>query len=311
MLNFSVTARALATTYALAAGTGTIAGIIILRKQYAGVFVAFRKKLAKLIAGAAWPMALTATMGAFMLNVDIIMLGFFKTASDVGFYSAGQKIVQLLYAFPALFATALFPAISRFIGSGDKDKTQRLMEYGITTVLLIAIPIAVGGAILNKSIIEFVYGKEYLAAAPAFLILVFTILLAFPGSIIGNYILAYDQQKKAAILTGLGSLGNIGLNFLLIPHFGITGSAIATLISQGLYNGLLWRLAKKINNFFILKHLKKIAFATLMMGASALILNSLGVHVLINIISAVLVYFAVLRLFREKTLLELKSILKQ
>lgn len=310
ILYFAASARTLAITYVLSAGTGTVVGAVILRKQFKKIISFFRKSLVRPILSSAWPIALLGIMGVFMLNIDIVMLGFFRTIGEVGFYSASQKIVTLLYTIPALLAASLFPVFARFVGKQENAKLKLLMERGITTTLLIAIPIVVGGIILGKEFIKLLYGTEYLPAALALQILFLTLFMAFPGSLVGNYIFVHDKQKKMAPNVAFGSLSNIILNIILIPAYGIMGAAAATVASQVIYHGLNWRLAKKINNFFALRYLRKIAGGAAVMGFFAFILNIAGIHVLLNVTLSAFVYLGILVLLKERALLEIKSALQ-
>jgi len=154
-----------------------------------------------------------------MLNIDIVMLGF--TRGREWFYSASQKIVQLLYVLPAILAMSTFPAISRLISEKAKKKAKVLMERAVAAVFLLALPITAGGSILSSQIIALIYGAEYLPASPAFFFLIFTPLLVFPGMLVGNYIFAYNRQRQIVPRVLAGIIANVVLNILLIPLFGI------------------------------------------------------------------------------------------
>ncbi len=310
ILYFAPTARSLAITYGLSAGTGTILGIFILRKEFGSMNSAFRRELLAPILRLAWPIAITSLVGIFMLNMDVIMLGALRTAEDVGFYSAGQKIIQLLYTLSSVLAVSLYPVLAKFVGQKNNGKTKELMEKGITASLLLAIPIVIGGVILSGEIIKFLYGESYLAAIPALRVLFFTVLLIFPGYHLTNYIMAHDKQKKAVPIILIGSLGNVIFNVLLIPLYGTVGAAIATLGALLLINGLSWRLAKKTNNFFILPHLKKIVSASALMGLFSLTLHWLGVHVLLNVALSATLYFVTLHFLKENSISEIKAVFK-
>ena len=302
---FQVNAGALVVTYILSASTGTIAGVVILRKQFSKVITFFKSDLVKGIISSAWPITLLVVIGIFMTNIDIIMLGFFKTNQDVGLYSAGQKIIQIFYTLPAIIATSFFPVISRFVGQRDNIRAKLLMEKGITAVLLIGIPLIMGGVVLGKSIINLLYGASYLPATLSFQILILNILFVFPSYLIGNYIFAYDQQKKAAPYLLAGSIANVILNALLIPKYGIAGAAFATLCSQALYQFLSFSLAKKINNFYVIRYLKKITISAIVMGLATYILSFVGLNVIANIIISGILYFGILYLIKEIIILEI------
>ncbi|TSA45714.1 hypothetical protein D4R51_01380 [bacterium] len=308
ILNLMPNARALAITYALSAGTGTIVGIFILRDQFRSLISAFKRELLSPILQLAWPIALVSLVGIFMMNMDVIMLGALKTAEDVGFYSAGQRIIQLLYTLPSIFAISLYPVFAKFVGQKDSEKTKDLMERGVTTSMLMAIPIVVGGIVLGADIIKFLYGSDYLGAVSTFRVLLFSILLVFPGYHITNYIMVYNQQKKAVPIVLTSSIINVALNFFLIPIYGAAGAALATLCALSSLHGLSWRLAKKTNNFFILPRLKKIFAAAILMGLVSLALHWLNVFLLLNIAASIIVYFAVLHFLKESSVQEVKRL---
>ena len=305
ILAFSTTAKALTIAYIISAGAGAILGIYILRDKFIQVFKYFRANLLKPILKAALPISLLGILGVFMLNIDIVMLGFYKGAEEVGFYAASQKIVNLLYVLPSILAASTFPTISRFISKKDGEKTKELMEKSVTTSLLVALPLAVGGVILSGQIIKFIYGAAYAPATSAFILLILTPLLVFPGMFIGNYIFAHNKQKQIAPRVVAGAVGNVVLNILLIPPLGIAGCALATIGAQLLYNGSIYRLAKRIREFEVLPYLNDIFFATVIMGAFVLGFAILGVHVLLNILFSMVIYFGVLNFMGEETLDEI------
>ncbi len=309
-LYLSRTSQAITFSYAIATGLGALVATLFLRKEFRRLIGDFERKLIKPIFSAAWPTALVGVLGAFMLNTDIIMLGWWRTAEEIGFYSASQRVVLALYALPAVLAGAIFPTLSRLIGQKNNDKVRQLMEISVTASLLIAIPMIIGGVILAKPIIELIYGQEYLPTVIVFKILMLTSLIIFPATLISNSILAYNRQKKMAVYIGIAAVGNIIFNSLLIPLCGIIGSAIATLVSQSINISLSWRLMKKINNFYTFRHLKKITVAGIMMGILSFAFNKLGLNVIINIIISAGIYFGILYLIKEKLLEETKNLFK-
>lgn len=260
---------------------------------------------------AALPIAAISLVGAFMLNTDLIMLGWWRNAEEIGYYSAAQKIIQVLYTLPLILASALFPLISRLVVQKKDAEVGTVTEKGITSTLLLAIPLAVGGAVLAKPIISFLYGNEYLPAVSSFQILITTLLIYFPSVLLPNLILAYDKQKKVVPFVAAGSLSNVILNALLIPPFGIVGSSIATFFAQLTSNLPIWLLVRKIVFFKVLRNLKKIIVAVLAMAAANFIFNRLGFHILINIAASGIIYFGALYLFKEKLIMEGLSILKR
>ena len=124
-----------------------------------------------------------------------------------------------------------------------KEKTAEfklVLLSALKITFLASVPIAIGGIIFGKEIINFLFGTDYLSAVPAFQILMLTILIIFPAAIVTNASLAADQQKNFIAFAALGAFGNIILDLFLIPKFGIAGCAAATVITQILANTFMW-----------------------------------------------------------------------
>ncbi len=305
----SATAKSLTLSYAFSVAIGFVAGLFILKENFLKIFSHFKKELVKPILTAAFPIVFTALLGVFMLNTDIIMIGWWRTPEEVGYYSAGQRILQILYTLPAILATSMFPILNRFVSRKEKEKEKSLMEKTMAMVYGVAAPIFVGGVILATSIIKFIYGKEYLPAVLSFQVLLLTPFLIYPLMLLGNLILAHNEQSKLKLPVFFGAVGNIALNVLLIPPFGIVGSAIATVIAQFLNVGLTWRAAKKISDFSTLKYLKKIFASAIIMGFFSMVFNFTGLNVMINIILSAGIYFYSLYLMKEETFKDILSLI--
>lgn len=304
----SASAYSVMFAYVASTGAGAVAAVVVLRNLYRQVVPQFERTLVKPILGASFPFAILGILGAFLLNIDMVMLGWWVGAADIGFYSAGQKIIQVLYTIPAILASALFPALARFVGEGAHDKARGLMERGIIASLLVAFPLAAGGIVLASPIMELLYGAEYLPAAPAFQFLSVTLLLIFSGALIGNLVLAYNEQRRIGWFVAAGAGVNVILNILLIPRYGIAGCAAATIVAQLANNGLMWHMIKKRCTFRTARHLVRIVPASLVMGGVAWFLNAAEFHVLVTIALAAGTYFAALWLLGEPLLRDLAAL---
>jgi len=308
ILAYSHDASALTFSYAASAAFGTFAAIFILKDEFIHFASNFRPKLIRPIMKDAYPMTILGILGMFMLNTDLIMIGWWRSAAEIGWYAAGQRVVQILYTVPGIFSSATFPALSRAIGEGDQERARTIMEYGLTIVLAISIPIAIGGIILGEQIILFLFGTEYLGGTLAFQLLLATIVLTFSISLHSNYVLGYNTQRKILAAIGGGAVANVLFNALLIPRWGIAGSSISTILAQILNVGLLWRINKKTNYFETLPHLKKIAVAAVVMAAATFALKFIGANVIVNIVSSGIIYAGMLVLLKEKLVKETLSV---
>jgi O-antigen/teichoic acid export membrane protein len=297
----STSSFALTAAYAAATGFGFFLIAWQLKSYFRGLLAHFDMKLIKPILEMAWPFALASSLGAIMINTDTIMIGWLRSAEEVGFYSAALRPVQLLYVLPTLFAASLFPTFTKLARQNDAEFT-RILETALTVSLLIALPIAFGGIIIGDQFINLLFGSEYQNAILPFQILILTTLIVFPSAIISNAIFSYNEQKKFVTFSSLGAGGNIVFNFLLIPYFGIAGCAVSTIFTQLIANGFIWKKMKEVNRFSIFGKIKKAALATLLMALTLFLLKEFGAPLLFNLSFAALTYFATLKIFKEELL---------
>ncbi|MDE2100209.1 MAG: flippase [Patescibacteria group bacterium] len=299
--------KSLTIAYAIGSGIGAIYILWLLRPHFKNLFKNFSPKLILSILGSAWPFALVGLMSGLMINTDTIMLGWWKTASDLGLYSAAQRPIQLLYVVPSLLSAATFPAFAR-LAKKDNNRFRIIFEKVLTVSILSAAPLTVGGVILGRQLIGLAFGASYLPASLAFQILCLTLFLTFPAIVITNGIFAYDEQKSFTAFIGLGAIGNVILNLLLIPTWGIEGSAIATVVAQFLAYGYAFFKMKKVNNFQVLTHVKRIAFATIVMCIISLAILHIHANVVINVVISGAAYFIILWLLKEPVMREVRSV---
>ena len=308
-LHFSPSVRFFAYAYAAGTAVGATVTIFALRKYFSKIFSNFQKKLVAPILGSAWPFVISGLMGSLMLNTDILLIGFFLSAEQVGIYSAADRPIQLLYVLPAILATSIFPIFARLAVS-SQQKMRSVLERVLSLAFLLSMPLALGGLVLGGDIIRIVFGQAYIPAVSSFRVLVITISINFTTAILSNAIFAYNRQKDLIKFAALGGIINIVLDLIFIPRFGILGSAWATFCAQLIGNFYLWNKMRQLNSFSILPKIKKVGAAALIMALAVFGLHRLGVNLFLNIAIGAAIYFAFLYFMKERLLRDIKFILR-
>lgn len=301
--------ESLAAAYAIGGGVGLLVAVYILRRDVKNIFSSFDKSLLRPIIDAAWPLSLAAIFGVLIVNIDTVIIGWFRDATDVGYYAAAQKPIAFLYLLPALITGAFFPVLAR-LANRDNERFRHILEKGLGLILLFAIPITIGIILTAPDIINLFYGDEYAPSADPLRILALTLLAVFPVGMIINAIFAYNRQGELVPLWTAGLLIDIGLSLLLIPRFGITGAAWAVFITQFIINTLIWRKMKHINNFSVTQELRLIVLATFMMGVTIVLARQIGLPFLLVLPLAILAYFGSLIWSGENIILRIRGALK-
>lgn len=310
ILTIYPTPKSLAIAYATGSGIGFMFIVWIFRSYIINLISNFNSKLVWPLISTAWPFAVAGLLGAFLINTDIIMLGWFRDAREVGFYSAAQRPIQFFYLIPGLIITAIFPVLTKSAQTNNK-KARQILEKSLTLVLLIAFPLTIGGIILSKELIVFIFGNEYFPAITTFSLLLTTLITTFSNIIIDGAIFAYNKQKLLIIFLTISATSNIIMNLALIPSYGMEGSAIATVIASIFSSIFIWYQMKKINYFSILPYIKKIIWASIAMATCTLLFKHLGINLLLNLLLSAGIYFYILIILKESILREIKDVLNQ
>ncbi len=298
-LYFSKTTVSVALAYAIGTGLGLISIAFALKHEVKSILSHFNGKLVMHIITSAWPFGLVGLMGTIMLNTDIFLIGWMMSLKDVALYSAPQKIIQLIYIGPVLISTAFFPAFARYVK--DEAKFRHFFEMGLSTISMLSIPMAFGTFILAAPILHLIYGK-FEEAALAFSILSITIIIFSLVVLVGNAIFANDKPRVYITYAILGIFGNLILDLVFIPIWGIAGSALATLLNQIIISTYAWYEMRKIVKFKIFGKVIKILFASIVMACLTGALQYFGVNLVLNILASGLLYFGLLLVLKEESL---------
>jgi O-antigen/teichoic acid export membrane protein len=217
---------------------------------------------------------LTASGSLVFSYADTILIGFFMNDAAVGIYRTAFQLTSIATFTTLAFHTVLYPQISNWGIHQQLTKITNSLGRAFTYSLLLAIPTCIGGWILGEKLLYFFYGTSFTQGTSAlYFLLVAQIVNVF--MYLGTMCLtALDRPREAFWITATASIANIVLNIALIPVYGITGAAIATLLAMTMNAiGVLFLLSRIISIKFEYKSVKNILFAAIFMGILLLGIN--------------------------------------
>lgn len=239
-------------------------------------------------------------MGLLNYNFDSVLLGFLTNVRTVGLYNAAYKPVTIVLAFPLTYFTGLFPALSRTHAEGQAA-FRALVERALRFSALMVAPLAVGGTLLAKPILLLLYGESYAASAAVLPILVWSAVLVILRGSYRHALIAAGHQAIDLRCAIISTTVNVGLNLLLIPRYGMTGAATATLLGDAAWFLMSFLgFENKVMRLNPLPYLARPVLAGAAMAACLLLLASLSW--MERAILSVIVYFVVLLALREPEL---------
>jgi O-antigen/teichoic acid export membrane protein len=198
-----------------------------------------------------WPLIISGFVVSLYMKIDQIMIKFILSENDVGIYAVAVRLSESLNFLPIIFSTSLFPAI---IKSKQLDRSvyhARLRNF-YTLIIWSAIAFALALSLSSSLIVNFLYSNEYIYAADILTVHVWSSVFVFIGVAGSKLLISENLQRYITLNTATGALINIGLNYYLLPKFGIIGAAWATLISYALATYLLQALWYKTRFNFLL-----------------------------------------------------------
>jgi O-antigen/teichoic acid export membrane protein len=176
---------------------------------------------------AAFPTLLSSTVVLLYMRVDQIMIRHLMDVDAVGMYSAAVRISEAWYFIPTMLTLSLFPSILKARQESEAAFKQR-MRLLFDIVAGISWAAILGAALLGETVILVLFGAEFAEAVPVLKIHALGGLFVAVGVASSRWYLSSGWERRLLYRVALGLLVNVGLNFLLIPSFGLVGAAWAT-----------------------------------------------------------------------------------
>ena len=170
-----------------------------------------------------------AALALWAINfVDRLFVAHYNGRGEVGVYSVAIRVGSVITFLMLAFRTA-WPAFAYSIE--DDREARRTYAFVLTYLLALASWIALALGALAPWLVSLLATPAYQRADKA------VALLAFAFAVYAGYtVLAIGSGRARKtqfnwIVTGVGAATNIGLNFWLIPRYGMVGAAISTVAS--------------------------------------------------------------------------------
>jgi O-antigen/teichoic acid export membrane protein len=190
------------------------------------------------------PIGASELLNAVLQRADIVMLTAYCGARIAGIYAAaeflGRMVANVRYAFDSIAASVFSEAIHL----SDHERLQYNLTLMTRWVISVSAPLG-ALAIALRAVLLGLYGPEFVAGSTAMVVLVVGHLVN--ASCLSPWVLVVSGRSGRMFAANLFSaLLNIGLGVVLIPRFGLVGTAVAVGCSIGVLQLVLgvwvWRL---------------------------------------------------------------------
>jgi len=170
---------------------------------------------------------LTSIGGYLRSQTDILMLNYFATKSEVGWYQLAAHLTNMILILPES-GVRVFQ--SR-IGKSTPNKIWPEQKKISLQILFLLAAGCIFAYFFAPALIHFIAGKNFIESVHVFIWLMPAVLGRSFSILMGIQWIGRGLFWQISIITIAAALINIVLNFYLIPSYGMMGAVYATLIA--------------------------------------------------------------------------------
>jgi O-antigen/teichoic acid export membrane protein len=257
------------------------------------------------LARKAAPLGIATVLGIASYRLDILVLAALKGSAAAGIYGLAYRFVDASIPIAVFFVGAAFPAFSRSLaeGSFEPRHARRALDF----LLLVSLPLCLGGVALAPHLVRLFAGPAYAAADVPLRLLLLSLPFTFVTMFLVSLAIASGRQASVAWLTAGGVALNLVLNLALVPRYSYVAAASATLASEVAGTVALAALARRWFGLRLsVRTPVRATAAALVSAAAASAIVPLGIAAAVA--TGAVVYAAGALLFRAVTVPELRII---
>lgn len=258
----------------------------------------------------------------FYTQLDKLMLGFYiSDIKEIAYYGIAQKVMSLLMVLIMALIGVSMPRLSYYLGKEDKKEYENLLNNLLSYIYMFVFPISLGTIILNKEIIYFFGGKEYLGAQLTVIIFGIRIIELVIESILSNQVIFLHKKEKIIVLLfGIFGLLNLIIKIILVKLdvYNSANAIFTTMIVEiGLVMTEYWYIKRHLKvgiKVFDIKYFKYI-LCSLSFFIVKIFFKSNEYNYILNmmniILICVIIYFTLLIILKDNQVILVKNKIKE
>lgn len=199
-----------------------------------------------------YPFIFSAVLSTIYGQTDKIMLRTMVDNTAVAMYSVSLTLAGAIVIIPTALIEGFRPDIMSYRLTNKGMYIRRLKQlYALVFWICVAYCLFI--TFFAEWIILLLYGNKYLDAVPSLSLVVWYTSFSYFGAINNLYMVAENKTKWVQVTTLIGAIMNILLNYVLIPQYGVSGAAAASLFTQIAANFIILRFIPSLKeNFYII-----------------------------------------------------------
>lgn len=209
----------------------TLAVSYLCYKIWGGEHPKLEAPLLRQLFGFGIPTALAGLSYLVSSQLDQILLTQLVGPTELGLYVVAVGLSWGI--LPASQAVSVV-AYSHMAQAREQGGQTRITRRSLALTFWLLLAGGVSGALLAEPLIVLLYGQSYKAAVGPFRILVLAIPFLGGNQILGNLLRGTGRPLFAGLCELMGAILTVALLIILLPSYGITGAAIASLAAYAI-----------------------------------------------------------------------------
>jgi O-antigen/teichoic acid export membrane protein len=190
---------------------------------------------------AAFPFGVSGISYAFMQRFDTVLMSFVLTDAQVGWYNVPWTLMNMMLLAAQSIATAMYPSMVRSYAQ-DPESLSQVIWQSIKYLLIVCLPVSVGGTVLAERIILTLYGESFVGSVVVLQVLLWALPSLFLLELLGRVADTLHLEKPKATVNLANAGITVVLDLVLVPVLGILGAALALVGGRTIRLVQFWRL---------------------------------------------------------------------
>jgi O-antigen/teichoic acid export membrane protein len=139
------------------------------------------------------PMALSSMGISAYIFIGPTILKYARGDVEVGWYSAGYKLISILTLIPLTFTQVVYPIFSDFFANA-RDKLEKALIDSLRVITILAVPLAMGTVLLAPKIFAFLFPVQFAPGIVVLQIMVVGVVFGYMDWVLASFFLAIGRQ---------------------------------------------------------------------------------------------------------------------
>jgi O-antigen/teichoic acid export membrane protein len=178
------------------------------------------------------------SLNLFTKNIDVMILGYFRSSVEVGYYRLAKTFISGFELISGPFYTAIYPQLSAMWSEHKIDEFKGFIRRVTLFMASLSLPIGLAFFILVPYLIQYLVGAEFLRAVEPARIMLFGILIAMVFLWVRPAFLSMGRPGTLTLINLSNAVIMFAASLLIVPRLGYIGSAVMYVYPYAAIHGI-------------------------------------------------------------------------